>query len=148
MIFSLSLVSKEFHFVATENDDLWVAAERPYRALLDRYYCYDMVFECLGTDALQITARQRATSLARLFALDSPSEAFKDMQCIDRGAESFVYLGAHKSVHHCHNRRRFFLQANNNAFLCLRSGIEESAIEIRRADCVSESTKAQRAVSV
>lgn len=127
------MVSKEFHFIACENDDLWVAAERPYRALLDRYYCYDMVFECLGTDALQITARQRATSLARLFALDSPANAFKDMQCIDRGAESFVYLGTHKTVKPrktklcrcCESKRKRFLFLNRHQRIFIRNSLDQ-----------------------
>jgi hypothetical protein len=94
----LCVVSKEVYAAVSEDDALWSAAERPYRTLLDRFYCYDMVFECLAQDAARISARQRCVTLARLFALDAPAAAFTRMQCIDRGAESFVYLGAHTSV--------------------------------------------------
>jgi hypothetical protein len=71
---------------------LWHRAAEPYRVLLERFYCFDMVFECMRVDDARLSARRRATLLARLFALDSVEQAFAALNVIDQGGESFVYL--------------------------------------------------------
>ncbi len=71
---------------------MWHRAAEPYRVLLERFYCFDMVFECMRVDDARLSARRRATLLARLFALDSVEQAFAALNVIDQGGESFVYL--------------------------------------------------------
>ena len=108
---ALCLVSKQWLRIVGETTELWLLAERAHRAPLDRLYCYDMVFECLGREAAQLSARQRATTLARLFALDTPSEAFGSMQCIDRGC---VCVVAQRIV--CKEKYQIICNARTHAY--------------------------------
>lgn len=94
---ALGMVSRELYTVASD-DALWERALVPYRALLDGYYCYDMIFECLGRNEARLTARQCAVTLARLFALDEPGGAYTAMSLLDQGAESVVYLATQRGA--------------------------------------------------
>jgi hypothetical protein len=73
-------------------DAVWSRAAEPYRVLLERFYCFDMIFECMRIDDARLSARRRATLLARSFALDAVEDAYSALKVIDQGGESFVYV--------------------------------------------------------
>lgn len=94
-LLSLLASCKSIYAALTQSagaDAVWSAVAEPYRVLLERFYCFDMIFECMRIDDARLSARRRATLLARLFALDAVEDAYSALKVIDQGGESFVYV--------------------------------------------------------